>query len=626
MRLTRIQLENFRNHGNSVLEIGNAAICILKGNHAAGKTTIGQAISMALGVTTTGLDAQGRNFQRKIRRGEDKAAITLDIQAKHLIRQKVVLNTNSSGRTARSICLDDDSWKPLPFDNFLAAFKDAILVACNTDYFVRMGEKDQKNLLAKLTLPQRYEFPKDKTEAVARILGEVIDFSGEPFTVIGAAYKKLFEERTVINRQIKEMPMPEPIALPTGVNSDALKAEIAELKEKQAKLRSECDAAVDVESDKSSKRITLHANLITLRADVAKLQERIDAIDKERGTEADRKRMQQRAQKFPELKELLAEQRNLRVKIGTKESEIEDLDNLLDRSECPTCGQELTADKLSAYTASLAMKRKELADRLAIIDREIEALSDAEAADQAVRKDAQLAEEKERLTKEFNGKVATGKAKRAELDALGDPVDVRAPFSGPLAEFERQMKLRTEKLEPILIAEERQRVREATGEVLKDLRKKSSELDGLVEYFGKDGIKSELIADHIGGFESKANAVMAPWGFKVSLSFEPWDLLVTNSRGDTLPMTEISGAEEQTFMLAIQCAVSRIAGIGFVVADKMDTYLPAHRQKASVSLKSMVDEGHLEQVFVIAADDKKTAVKADGVVTFFVADGVTEKL
>lgn len=626
MRIPRIELENFRVHGHTVLDIGNNSIVIIRGGHAAGKTTIGQAISMALGVTTTGLDAQGRNFQRKIKRGEDKAVITVDIQAKHLIRQKVVLNTNSSGRVPKSICLDDDSWRPLPFDNFLANYKDAILVASNTDYFLRMGEKEQKNLLAKLVLPQRYEFSKEKTDAASRLLGETVDFTGEPFAVIAEAYKKLFQERTIVNRQIKELPMPEAIQLPTGVNSDALKAEIESLQEREKKLRAECDAAVDAESGKATARSRLHTTLINLRAEVTKIQERIDAIEAQRGTEADRKAKQKRAALLPKLQELRAEQRELSVKINAKVGEMKDLEDLTERSECPTCGQELTEDKLKAYLAALGTKRQEFADRLARLNDEIGTMSDVEAADAAVRKDAELVAEHESLTENLNDVIATGKKNRAELDALGDPVDARAPFHVELTELGTKIKTLQDKLQPVLAAEARAVEIDNRKKLIEKLQTKSKELDTLVEYFGKDGIKADLISEHIGGFESKMNAVMQPWGYKIALSFEPYDFMVTNARGDTNPVTEVSGAEEQMFQLAVQCAVSRVAGIGFVVADKMDTFLPKHRQKASAALKSMIDEGFLEQVFIIAADDARNAVKADGVVTYFVNEGVAEKL
>ena len=74
---------------------------------------------------------------RKVKRGESKAVITLDVQgAKHLIQNIVTLNQNTSGRTSRAVCLDDEDYKPLPFENFLARYKDAILVECNSDYFL----------------------------------------------------------------------------------------------------------------------------------------------------------------------------------------------------------------------------------------------------------------------------------------------------------------------------------------------------------------------------------------------------------------------------------------------------------------------------------------------------------
>jgi hypothetical protein len=154
---------------------------------------------MNLSPTTAGLDLQGRGFTRKIMRGEDRAIITTEIQGgKHLIQQTVKLDTNTTGRTSRAICLDDDSWKPLPFENYLTRYKDAIIVALNTEAFLAMGEKEQKGLLAKLALPERYDFPPETMQAVESAIGQgTIDFNGEPFALIDKAYKKLYEERTL---------------------------------------------------------------------------------------------------------------------------------------------------------------------------------------------------------------------------------------------------------------------------------------------------------------------------------------------------------------------------------------------------------------------------------------------
>ena len=212
MRLTKIRLQNFRNHSDSTLDIGNSTFVCLRGANHSGKSSVGQCISMNLSPSTSSLDAQGRGYARKIKRGETKAQITVEIQgAKHLIQNVVTLNQNTSGRTSRAVCLDDDGYKPLPFENFLTRYRDALLVVSNSDYFLlRMDETRQKALLAKLALPERYDFPPEIIAAVQSAIGEgVIDFNGEPFAVIEKTHKKVYDERAIVNRQVKEFQIPD---------------------------------------------------------------------------------------------------------------------------------------------------------------------------------------------------------------------------------------------------------------------------------------------------------------------------------------------------------------------------------------------------------------------------------
>ena len=267
MKLKKIELKDFRNHAHSVIDLGDAAFCVVRGSNHSGKSSIGQAVSMNLALSTSSLDPQGRNFVRKIKKGETKGIITIDIQGKHLIRNSVTLNTNTSGRVSRATCLDDESWKPLPFENFLARYKDALLVATNSDYFIlRMDETRQKTMLAKLALPERYDFPEEKVKAVESALGEgAIDFNGEPFAVIDKTYKKVYDERAIVNRQIKEFVIPEALPAVKGVDSASLQKELDDARFWRKKLNEEKDLAVKAANEVEVKRATLTTNVDHMR-------------------------------------------------------------------------------------------------------------------------------------------------------------------------------------------------------------------------------------------------------------------------------------------------------------------------------------------------------------------------
>src|ERR1700679_455726 len=204
MKITYLELFQFRNHKKSILEL--LGFNVVKGLNFSGKSSIAQAISMCLTPSTMGLDATGRGFATKIMRGKDKAILTADIQGKvHLVRRTVKLDTNTTGRTDSCICLDDDQWHPSPFEKQLADRKLELSVILNTDRYMTLKEEEQKSLLAKLALPSHYDFDEATMEAVDKTLGEgTIDFDGPPFAAIEKAYKLLYKERETVSRQVKD--------------------------------------------------------------------------------------------------------------------------------------------------------------------------------------------------------------------------------------------------------------------------------------------------------------------------------------------------------------------------------------------------------------------------------------
>ena len=138
-------------------------------------------------------------------------------------------------------------------------------------------------------------------------------------------------------------------------------------------------------------------------------------------------------------------------------------------------------------------------------------------------------------------------------------------------------------------------------------------------------MKSKLLAEHVGGFERDINETLEAFGYKASLSIEPYEFLVTNAEGDTSLITELADSEQLMFSIAFQSAVSRAAGIGFIVADRMDTFLPTERQKANRCLYKATQDGTLEQAILIMSDESEEVPKLADSKFFIVKNGkVTE--
>jgi DNA repair exonuclease SbcCD ATPase subunit len=630
VKINKIHLQNFKKHVDSTLDLGETAFVCVRGANHAGKSSIREAISMGLCLTTSSLDAQGRNFWRKIKRGETKAVVTLDVQGKsHLIQQTVVLNTNTSGRTSRAVCLDDEGYKPLPFENFLTRYKDALLVVCNSDYFLnRMGEKEQKALLAKLALPERYAFPDEITQAVYRAIGaNVIDFEGEPFAVIDKAYKKLYEERAIINRQVKEFVIPDPLAAVTGVDSESLQKELEEARAEQKKISADKDAAVKAANETEVKRATLSAKVGNLRekckeidADGKRLAGSVLAAEKL----AELNKIVEKKQRLDELSD---RKKEIQFEIEEQKKEIERFRGLSgEGAVCPKCDQPITkeyiADTIKLGEAALGDRAAEL-ER---INKELEGLGDIAGAATALAAHIQAVSNIELLGQSLAEKIKEGKAAMAELNALPASVDAGAPFAESLTVIDSKINGILEQLRPVIAAEERAKEIKSKTQAKAKLQEQADSLDKLVDYFGKDGIKAKLLAEHVGGFENKLNSTLEMWGYKCALSIDPYEFQVTNADGDTNLVTELSDSEQLMFSVALQCAVSRAAGIGFIVADRLDTFLAAERSKANRALYTATQDGSLEQAILIFSEESMEVPKLPNSAFFMVTNGTVKRL
>jgi DNA repair exonuclease SbcCD ATPase subunit len=629
MRLSKIELESYRNHAHSVIEIGGASFIVFRGPNHAGKSSIREAISMGLALTTSSLDPQGRNFTRKIKRGSDKGVVKLDIQGNHLIQQVVTLNTNTTGRTVRSTCIDDPDWRPLPFDNFLERFKDALLVAANTDYFLlRMDENRQKSLLAKLALPERYDFPEEIVQGVVKALGEgAIKFDGEPFAVIAQAYKKLYEERAVVNRQVKDFVIPEKLPIVTGVDSDSLQKKLGEARAERQNIESEKDAAVKAAGDVEVKRAKMTTKMDGLKERCIQLSTRIKEIENALLPDEQIDSLKIVAKRKEEHDKIVTRLSELDTKITDARKEWEAWKSLgTDLLRCPKCEQPITKEYVeSNVSGSLAVLENAKSSHAELLT-ELKALGDVDGAVASIAKQETDLREKATLQKTLDDTIKEGRELRKDVDALGPAVNAAAQYGDPLEAVDKKINWIVEELRPVIAAEERVKEIKTKTEALEVLQKQASRLDELVKYFDKDGIKAKLLAEHIGGFENKLNETLGAFGYKCALSIEPYEMQVTNTAGDTILTTELSDSEQLMFSVALQCAVSRVAGIGFIVADRMDTFLPEERKKANRCLYMMATDKILEQVIMVLSDESTEVPNLPGSAFFFVNKGTVKRL
>jgi len=624
MKLIKLHLENFRIHKDSTLSLGESAFVVIRGSNFAGKSTIGQGLSMCLTPSTTGLDAQGRGYASKIKRGATRAVITADFQTKrHLIERTVTLNANAAGRTQKTVCLSDPSWKPTKFDDEIDRQKAALTVVLNTDAFLRMDEKEQKNLLAGLALPSHYDFDRQIVADVEAVLGEwSVNFTGEPFAAINLAYKKLFDERQIVNRQVKEFVIPEALAAPEDVDSNSLQSRLAELREQRREKQRERDQAVAEASKEETAR----------QRAKDKVQQALDG-EYRRGNSIRDKLVKEGqlvylrkiAESKPELDRLMKEREaSLRLR-NHYDIQLKALEAVpWNAKECPTCEQPVDVENLKRLSEKLKKDIRESNGTLGVVEQKIKALGDVDDAIALIeRHEAAL---KELGAFDEQAEERKKQIEEAERDIPGPTLFDFAPFNISISEIELEIERLSGLLRPVIVAEERRKEIAIKQGQLAVLKQKAATLDRLVKYFDKGGIKAKLIGQYIGGFESKLNEVMGAWGYSCALSIEPYSFDVTNARQDVIPVRELSGAEEVMFSLAFQCAVSQTANIGMVVIDEVAMFLPEIRRVLNARLYDMIQRGFLEQVILLVADTSEQASSLPGAAFYMVENGEVRAL
>lgn len=630
MRISKIALKDFRNHANSLLDIGDSTFVVVRGDIHAGKTSIAHAISMTLTPTAEGLDELGRGFYSKIRYNQPKAIVDLRVMGDvHTIDLHMVLNSNTVGRTFESMCVDDPDWKPLPFENFLAYYKDSLRVATTTDYFLLLDETKQKNLLARLVLPERYDFDPEITEEVDKFIGQgIVNWKGEPFAAIAIAYKKLYEERTIINRVIRDFTIPESIILGTDDTSESIQREIDEARKAQTEIQRKKDSAIAAYSQKQQKRARLEERIGSLTNKVREQTEARERIIRSILSDNKLKSLRAFVVHEPEYRKLEQERRNTSDKIDMIRKEMQDLEDGPDpEAPCPTCGRPMDVEafkarggNLSVELAKLTTRDGEISARMVEIGGIDEMLKQIKAHDAAASEKREI----ESILVEKQKSLADAQKELAGLDAAEDP---SAQFNQPLLEAADKVQTLYEKLRPVIAAEERRTEIDRRVAELDKHKVKADKLKKLVAEFDKDGIKARLLSEHTGKFTNKINQVMGAWGYRCELSIEPdYQFVVSDTIDRKTPVRELSGSERLWFSVALQCAVSQAAGIGFIVADRFDTFSADARSDAARRLYELLRNKSLEQVFILVTDLEREISGLQGSVYFFVEDGNVTKL
>lgn len=635
MKIASIALKNFRVYDSAEVSF-DQPLCIIRGINHSGKSSVAQAIQIALAKRSEGTNAKGDGAMDKVRGEGAKAEIVVGIDGKAgPVDVRVTYGPNKTGRN-QFITSDNDK-VPEAFEKFLNQNNVRLSCVLDTGYFVAQKDEEQKAILAALVLPATHNFDANMVLLAEKHLG-AFQWTKPPVALIEQAYDAAYSARKSAKATLGGIFIGADPRVPE-YSATAVQEKLAELRAKAAKETKRKPAGT---------------------VQIGRVQQQIETAEK--AIKVDDDTIGAEGEKIKDLKALMLDPAEVKKheKIAggksifdTLQEQIEVADGeasgyqdareafeeLLENPHCPTCTQVITPEFIQAKVVEFIGHKKESLELIANFQQQQKSLGDITGSEKLLTAHRQRQEEitqrheninqaKTRIS-EQQVKLVALKADLEEAQKLeAEPVDTSAldALTAEIATWE-------ERLTPALTyvsgmkANEDARARKTAQTTV------VSELESLCAYFGKDGVKATLIKEHVGGFTTTVNSVLKTWGYEARLEIEPYEFLVKQSEQRVngtldrwLPLKELSGSEQMMFGAALQTAVAIHSNIRMVLIDKADTFVGAERKRLLGCVYKLTQGKMLDQAIVLESNESIEAPKQDGVAFYRTWDGKVEHL
>jgi uncharacterized small protein (DUF1192 family) len=633
MKITNIALTNFRIYEQETVTFSEP-LSIFKGVNHSGKSSLAQAIKLALSKCADGTDPRGAGAIDKVRLGANKAIIETRIEGKQgLVTLTTQYGPGKTGRTQKIATIPENEKLAAGFDKYLDANQERLSCCLDSAYFISQKPEAQKAILATLVLPTSYEFDPAMMETAEKHLGKFV-WAKSPVAVIDEVYAAAYSARREAKAKLSGIQIPARPEQPEHSAED-VQARLAKLRVAAAKESKAISGGGTVQIGRIEQAIeTAKEGLQTANGDLEAAGKQQDALDDGLLTGANLQDVESRAKGRKLFDQLQAKINALTSEISQQQDAqtiyaellLDAKGNPVDHANCPTCTQSITRQFIDAKIA----EHKEIEDdakqaRHALV-LEQQGLGDIAGAEKQLEANAQVLKDANALgktIKEINARIA---ASEASIETLTTQLaqakaDQKAPAdTATLDKINREIAEWEANLSPAATYNATlEQIKRATDQWVAQ-KDTVDELEVLCEHFGKDGIKAELIAKHIGEFSATVNGVLAAWGYSAKLEIEPYSFLVTTPSGE-LPLKEISGSESMFFAVALQTAIAVHGKIKMVVVDRADTLVEVERGRLFGCLKKLLDAGTLDQAIVFASDPGRTKINKAGVATYWVEAG-----
>lgn len=601
MRINSIELSNFRSYADTRFDL--EPLTVVRGANHSGKTTIVQALEIALAGRSEATDERGAGAVSLIRTGQTEGQATVEFvdneSVTRFINCKLALD---SGRTLKVTNPEDPSSPGDDFKYWLKQNSEVLSCLIDTRRFINKPAAEQKDILAGIVLPATYAWPQERIDQATEV-GIQLDWRAlAPVQLIAAGYKSAYAERTNVNRNLKAWKLPE---------GDVSKA--GEEQEIRAKLATRKDELAAAERVKNSEDTAAQVHVTNKRNADDKLSKAETRLSSEQQEAENTKKavlskqvlktLQDQAKKAPEGAKLAALIATKTALYNAKKDELAVIETLSQQvdCDCPKCFQKISAEVVSRMAEPIVKATNDLADEIKDAQNDLKAIGDYAGAQKQLDANTAAADEAGRLERRISQAHDDVASARSQRDALKEPPARTEGIEDQIS----KLKENVQKGEVIL--QDRIRANQLLVAVA-DAKKKKAALDkhseileGLVEYFGTGptGAMTKLLSEHIEPFEAAMNERLAMWGYQCRLNFEPFVFGIT--RGDTTyPLHLLAESEQYMFAIAFQASLAHQSGFKFVVVDASDVFLKPDR---NAMMRSLISAG-LDQVIVLASDDR----------------------
>lgn len=610
MKISKFHIQNFRSHADTELIL--APLTIIRGANNSGKSGIESALEFIFTSRCTGTDERGAGAVDLIRSGEKKATIEASI-----------VTTGPLGGYEATCHLSASAGRKLNFSSIINGFnavetmqlleskRDILGCLINGRRFVDLEPAKQKALLASIVLPDTYEWADWVADAVKKT-SLMVNWNAKPVEMIAAAYKSAYDERTGVNRDIKNFRVVEGDTKLAGMTEDVEKI----LGERKVLL-------ADLQQKKGAHEATVKgwdANLSRAEDRLQKAQASLSGYQQEVKTHKaailSKKTLKEHAETAKDAakaEELQGKINTLQATLSVKQSAREEFFALAKKGECPTCTQTITEEAVKAIGQPLIDEIERLQDRVTEAQNALQRLGDYTGAAKAVAAHNQAVLDVERARD--RAVEAQGEIEKAqtELDGLSNPGAALAPPSDEeIAEAQAKVDSAQNRLTAVKQANSNKEAQDKGRLAMKALEERKALLEKLVTYFGAEGVLPEMLGKYVGGFTDSMNAVLASWDYHCTLSFEPYSFSVSQDEGVAHELHLLSKSQRYRFSIAFQVALAKVSGFNFVVIDEADMLDAPNHKNLIAALRG----AGLDQAIVLQTDLRMEAPAVEGVVFY----------